>query len=139
MPNATIDGETRHIRSFAGTKIYAVNPAKTSGNADRLSVLHGIANYLTSDDVQSARFDDSQQAPSSKAVSAMDKVKSNAAVTALANQSADGLAQANLPGTIWDAPKTFATWANENAKKEVTDDEIMAQLQQLDASLQASK
>ncbi len=139
LPNATIDGEKRHIRSFAGTKIYAVNPAKTSGNADRLSVLHGIANYLTSDDVQSARFDDSQQAPSSKAVSAMDKVKSNAAVTALANQSADGLAQANLPGTIWDAPKTFATWAYENAKKEVTDDEIMAQLQQLDASLQASK
>lgn len=139
LPNATIDGEKKHIRSFAGTKLYGVNPAKSSGNSDRLNVLHGIANYLTSDDVQSARFDESQQAPSSKKVSAMDKVTSNAAVSALANQSADGIAQANLPGNIWSAPATFATWAFENAAKEVTDEDLMTQLQQLDESVQASK
>lgn len=139
LPNATEGEETKHIRSFAGTKLYGVNPSKSSGNSERLNTLHGIANYLTSDDVQSARFDESQQAPSAKKVSAMDKVKSNAAVSALANQSADGLAQANLPGNIWSAPATFATWAYENASKTVTDDEIMTQLQQLDASVQASK
>lgn len=139
LPNATEDEETKHIRSFAGTKLYGVNPFKSSENSERLNTLHGIANYLTSDDVQSARFDESQQAPSAKKVSAMDKVKSNAAVSALANQSADGLAQANLPGNIWSAPATFATWAFENASKTVTDDEIMTQLQQLDASVQASK
>lgn len=139
LPNATEGGETKHIRSFAGTKLYGVNPAKSNGKGERLNTLHGIANYLTSDDVQSARFDESQQAPSSKKVSAMDKVKSNAAVSALANQSADGLAQANLPGNIWSAPATFATWAFENASKTVTDDDIMTQLKQLDASVQASK
>lgn len=139
LPNATIDGDTKHIRSFAGTKLYGVNPSKSNGKAERLNVLHGIANYLTSDDVQSARFDESQQAPSSKAVSATDKVKNNPALSALANQSADGLAQANLPGNIWTAPATFAVWAFENAKKNVTDDEIMTQLQQLDTSIQSSK
>lgn len=139
LPNATIDGEKKHIRSFAGTKLYGVNPCKSSGNSERLNTLHGIANYLTSDDVQSARFDESQQAPSSNAVSAMDKVKSNAAISALANQSADGLAQANLPGNIWSAPATFATWAYENATNEVSDEDLMTQLQQLDASVQASK
>ena len=139
LPNATVDGDTKHIRSFTGTKLYGVNPNKSNGKAERLNVLHGIANYLTSDDVQSARFDNSQQAPSSKAVSATDKVKSNPALSALANQSADGVIQANLPGKIWDAPKTFSTWAHENAKKNVTDDDIMAQLQQLDTTLQASK
>lgn len=139
LPNATIDGEKKHIRSFAGTKLYGVNPSKSSGNSERLNTLHGIANYLTSDDVQSARFDESQQAPSSKAVSATDKVKSNAALSALANQSADGLAQANLPGNIWSAPATFATWAFENATNEVSDEDLMTQLQQLDASVQASK
>ena len=139
LPNATIDGEKKHIRSFAGTKLYGVNPSKSSGNSDRLNALHGIANYLTSDDVQSARFDESQQAPSSKKVSAMDKVTGNAAVSALANQSADGIAQANLPGNIWSAPATFATWAFENATNEVSDEDLMTQLQQLDASVQASK
>lgn len=139
LPNATIDGEKKHIRSFAGTKLYGVNPAKSSGNSDRLNALHGIANYLTSDDVQSARFDESQQAPSSKKVSAMDKVTGNAAVSALANQSADGIAQANLPGNIWSAPATFATWAFENATNEVSDEDLTTQLQQLDASVQASK
>lgn len=139
LPNATVDGDKKHIRSFAGTKLYGVNPSKSNGKAERLNVLHGIANYLTSDDVQSARFDESQQAPSSKAVSATDKVKSNAALSALANQSADGNAQANLPANIWTAPATFATWAFENAKNKVSDDDIMTQLQQLDASVQASK
>lgn len=139
LPNATVDGEKKHIRSFTGTKLYGVNPSKSNGKAERLNVLHGIANYLTSDDVQSARFDESQQAPSSKAVSATDKVKSNAALSALANQSADGNAQASLPGNIWTAPATFATWAFENAKNELSDGDIMTQLQQLDASVQASK
>lgn len=139
LPNATVGTEKKHIRSFAGTKLYGVNPSKSNGKAERLNTLHGIANYLTSDDVQSARFDESQQAPSSKAVSATDKVKSNAALSALANQSADGMAQANLPGNIWVAPATFATWAYENAKSEVSDDVIMTQLQQLDTAVQASK
>lgn len=139
LPNATVGKEKKHIRSFAGTKLYGVNPSKSNGKAERLNTLHGIANYLTSDDVQSARFDESQQAPSSKAVSATDKVKSNAALSALANQSADGMAQANLPGNIWSAPATFATWAYDNAKSEVSDDVIMTQLQQLDAAVQASK
>lgn len=139
LPNATVGAEKKHIRSFAGTKLYGVNPSKSNGNSERLNTLHGIANYLTSDDVQSARFDESQQAPSSKAVSATDKVKSNAALSALANQSADGMAQANLPGNIWTAPTTFATWAYENAKSEVSDDVIMTQLQQLDTAVQASK
>lgn len=139
LPNATVGTEKKHIRSFAGTKLYGVNPSKSNGKAERLNTLHGIANYLTSDDVQSARFDDSQQAPSSMAVSATDKVKSNAALSALANQSADGMAQANLPANIWSAPVTFATWAYENAKNKVSDDDIMTQLQQLDASVQASK
>lgn len=139
LPNATVGTEKKHIRSFAGTKLYGVNPSKSNGKAERLNTLHGIANYLTSDDVQSARFDDSQQAPSSKAVSATDKVKSNAALSALANQSADGMAQANLPGNIWSAPATFATWAYDNAKSEVSDDVIMTQLQQLDTAVQDSK
>lgn len=139
LPNATVGTEKKHIRSFAGTKLYGVNPSKSNGKAERLNTLHGIANYLTSDDVQSARFDESQQAPSSKAVSATDKVKSNAALSALANQSADGMAQANLPGNIWSAPATFATWAYNNAKSEVSDEAIMTQLQQLDTAVQASK
>lgn len=139
LPNATVGTEKKHIRSFAGTKLYGVNPSKSNGKAERLNTLHGIANYLTSDDVQSARFDESQQAPSSKAVSATDKVMNNAALTALTNQSADGLAQARLPGNIWTAPATFATWAFENAKSEVSDDVIMTQLQQLDTAVQASK
>lgn len=139
LPNATVGTEKKHIRSFAGTKLYGVNPSKSNGNAERLNTLHGIANYLTSDDVQSARFDDSQQAPSSKVVSALEKVESNPALSALANQSADGMAQANLPGNIWSAPATFATWAYDNAKSEVSDDVIMTQLQQLDTAVQASK
>lgn len=139
LPNATIGTEKKHIRSFTGTKLYGVNPSKSNGKSERLNTLHGIANYLTSDDVQSARFDDSQQAPSSKAVSATDKVKSNAALSALANQSADGMAQANLPGNIWSAPVTFATWAYNNRKAEVSDDVIMTQLQQLDTAVQTSK
>ena len=42
LPNATIDGEKKHIRSFAGTKLYGVNTSKSSGNSERFTTLHGI-------------------------------------------------------------------------------------------------
>lgn len=103
LPNVTVDGETAHIKSFYGTKIYGVNPQKSTGNTEKLNLLHNIAYYLITDEVQEARFDDSQQAPTSKKVNAMEKVQSNASVQALTKQSADGVAQANLPTNVWDA------------------------------------
>lgn len=109
LPNVTVDGETKHIKSFVGNKMYGVNPQKSTGSAKRLELLHDIALYLVSDDVQLARFQDSQTAPTSKAVSAMAEVQANASIAALSAQSVDGVAQANLPTKVWSATEPMAT------------------------------
>lgn len=89
------------MKSFAGCKLYGVNPTKSSGNSERLAVLHDIAHYFTTDAVQEARYEFNSQVPSSTKVAALDKIASNAAIAAFNAQSADGLAQAHLPSGIW--------------------------------------
>lgn len=109
LPNVTVDGETKHIKSFVGNKMYGVNPQKSTGSDKRLELLHDISLYLVSDDVQLERFRDSQTAPTSKAVSAMSEVQANASIATLAKQSVDGVAQANLPTKVWSAAEPLVT------------------------------
>lgn len=131
LPNVTIDSETQHIRSFIGTKLYGVNPQKSSGNETRLNVIRGMAKYFLSDTVQEARFDANQSAPSSKAVGALEKVTSNMYVAALADQGADGVVQANLPAKIWDTTTTLVQ-AMIDSTTELTDEALTTQLKAMD-------
>lgn len=139
LPSVTVDGVKKHIRSFAGTKAYGVNPQKSQGNAARTNILHNLAYYLTSDVVQDARFDDAQSAPSNKNVASESKVKQNKYVSVLAEQSADGVPQANIPDGVWNAPnaliqKMIDTATKEN--RELNDSELETALTTLDTGIQ---
>ena len=105
LPTVTLDGETKNCASFLGYKFYGVNPMKSSGNAEKLTVLHGIANYFISDAVQEDRFDKLTVVPTSETVKAMDKVANSELVKALADQSAYSIPQTVVPGGIWDGAK----------------------------------
>ena len=101
LPTMTIDGETKNFASFLGYKLYGVNPKKSGGNAERLTVLHKIANYLVSATAQEARFDALNTVPTQKSVKAMEKVQNNGLVKALAAQGEFAVAQTVTPGNIW--------------------------------------
>lgn len=96
-----------HPRSFIGTKLYGVNPQKFSGDATRLGIMHELAIYLITPEIQEIRFDQLSYAPSDKSIAALAKVTANPLVRALSEQSADGLIQANLPTNVWNGSKPF--------------------------------
>lgn len=101
LPTITVEGKTANLSSFLGYKLLGVNPKKSAGNTERLSLIHQLANYLVSAKVQEARFDTLNTVPTQKTVKAMDKVQNNGLVKALASQGEFAVAQTVTPGNIW--------------------------------------
>ena len=101
LPSVTVDGETKNIGSFLGYKLYGVNPSKTGTDTTKLGVLHKIANYLVSKDVQVSRFNDLTIAPTITDVKNSDAVKNTPHVAALAAQASYSVAQTIVPNNIW--------------------------------------
>ena len=106
LPTITVEGKTANLSSFLGYKLLGVNPKKSAGNTERLSLIHQLANYLVSAKVQEARFDTLNTVPTQKSVKAMDKVQSNGLVKALAAQGEFAVAQTVTPGNIWSGAQT---------------------------------
>lgn len=106
LPTITVEGDTKNLSSFLGYKLYGVNPKKSANNTDRLSVVHQLANYLVSAEVQEARFDALNVVPTNKTVKAMDKVQNNGLVKALADQAQYAVPQTIVPSNIWTGCST---------------------------------
>ncbi len=114
LPSFTVDGESYHLSSFSGYKLMGVKPHT---NADDAVFCHALAQVLSGKDAQEARFDLKGWGPSNKEVQALDKVKSNEALAALAAQSAYATPQGNIHGGWWDIAKLLGT-ASKEAKSE---------------------
>ncbi|MCR5564590.1 MAG: extracellular solute-binding protein [Gammaproteobacteria bacterium] len=121
LPSFTVDGKSYHLGSMSGNKLIGLKPQEDVTKAAALNLL---AQYLTSAECQEQRFDTLEWGPSNKTVQAMDKVKANEALAALAAQNEYAQPQGQYPGQWWDLTKALAT-AARNAK---TDAEISTAL-----------
>ena len=144
----TAEGEKVMPRGFTGSKAFGVNGQKSAGDTARLNDLHSLASYLVSPEVQKARFEfNASWLPTTDkaGVTASD----NKAFAALNEQLAKGIAQANLPQAIWNAPVTLFTKitgveaSKDNPAVEATlnvnstDEQLKAALAAFDAELAA--
>lgn len=101
LPTFTCNGEQVQQATYSGTKLMAVNAySQNSGWA----VL--LAEFLTNEESQAARFAAVQQAPTNLNVAATDEVKADVAIAASAAQDVYGVAQ-NVGGKYWDPVATF--------------------------------
>ena len=128
LPSFEYDGKSYHIGSFSGNKLLGVKP---QADAKRGAVLHKLAQYLSNEDCQKARYEEFGWGPSNKAVAEMDCVKNNPALSALAQQSAYAKPQGQIHGSWWDLAKVIAT----DVKNAANDDEIKAALAKYDKGL----
>lgn len=103
LPTVTVEGETKNLSSFLGYKLYGVNDKKCAGNTERLSVLHQIANYLVSEQVQKARWEELNVIPTNKTIAATDSVQNSPLAQAIFAQSEFAVAQTTVPNGLWDA------------------------------------
>jgi arabinogalactan oligomer/maltooligosaccharide transport system substrate-binding protein len=121
------DGNNYQMSGFGGFKLLGVKP---QSDENKLAVCDAIAAYLSSGDVQLARYEAVKWGPSNLEAQKSDIVKSDAALTALAEQLAFTIPQGQYPGDYW----TLATSLGDSViSGELTtgssDDELMAALQ----------
>ncbi len=101
LPTFTCAGQQVQMGCFSGGKLIGVNAyAKNSGWA----VL--LAEFLTNEESQVARFNARQQAPSNINAAADPAVEANVAIAASAAQDAYGVVQ-SVGGKYWDPAKSF--------------------------------
>lgn len=125
LPSFTVDGKSYHLASYSGNKLLGVKPQAGENAAVKTAVLQKLALYLTNETCQMERFNQFGWGPSNLNAQQDDAVKNDAALSALAAQSAYATPQGNIHGSWWDISKVYAV----TAKTATTDDELKAALQ----------
>ena len=121
------NGETYQMSGFGGFKLLGVKPQE---DEDKLTACDALAGFLSSGEVQLARFEAVGWGPSNLEAQQSDVVKADEALSALAEQLQYSIPQGQYPGDYW----SLATSLGDSIiSKELTpsssDDDLMAALQ----------
>ena len=103
LPTVTVDGDTQRLYSFAGYKLYGVNPH----SGDKLVEAHKLAAFLSSKEMQQKRFEKHLVGPTNKEAANLPDVLNNPAIKALNAQAAYTKAQTSVPSNFWEPLKNY--------------------------------
>jgi len=112
LPSFEVDGQKYHLGSYTGNKLMGVKPQT---DAKRGAVLSLLAQYLTNEECQNARYEKFQWGPSNLKAQASEAVQSNPSLAALAKQNAYGQPQGQIHGSWWDIAKVLGADAKNAA------------------------
>ncbi|MBE5844497.1 MAG: extracellular solute-binding protein [Butyrivibrio sp.] len=99
------DGAEYQMSGFNGCKLLGVKPQEDD---NKLAVCDALAQYLTSEDVQLARYNAVGWGPSNLKAQENDAVKADAALSALSEQFAFTIPQGQYPGDYWSNAEALA-------------------------------
>ena len=121
------DGETYQMSGFGGFKLLGVKPQE---DEEKLAACDALAAYLSSEEVQLARYEAIGWGPSNLNAQQSDAVKADEALSALAQQLPFTVPQGQYPGDYW----TLATSLGDDIisgtlTTDSSDDDLMAALQ----------
>ena len=131
LPSFTVDGTEYHLGSYAGTKLMGVKPQT---DAKKAAVLSKLAQWLTNEENQLARYNQFQWGPSNLAAQANDAVKANESLAALQKQNAHAVVQGNIHGAWWDIAKVLGA----EAKAATSEADLQAALNDYTAAIDAT-
>ncbi len=127
------DGATYQMSGFGGFKLLGVKPQTDEA---KLACCDALALYLTSEDVQLARYNEVGWGPSNINAQNSDAVKSDEALSALAEQLAFTIPQGQYPGDYWSRAEALAGDV-QDAFKTADDDTLKAALTAFQADLES--
>ncbi len=136
LPTFTVDGQTYQMSGFGGFKLIGVKPQTDS---DKLTFCHAVADYLSSEEMQMARFESNGWGPSNKNAQQSDGVQSNEALAALADQLQYCPAQGQYPNAYWTLTEAFGTDINSGKYKNASDADLTAALTELENAIKEAK
>lgn len=92
------DGQTYQMSGFGGFKLMGIKPQE---DVSKLHFCYKLVQYLTSTDVQIARYNEAGWGPSNLAAQADSAVQADEALTALREQLQYTIPQGNYPNDYW--------------------------------------
>lgn len=127
LPTFDVDGETYQMSGFGGFKLLGVKPQE---DENKLYACDALAAFLSSEEVQLARYNAVGWGPSNLAAQQSEDVQADAALSALAEQLAFTIPQGQYPGDYW----TLATSLGDSIisgelTTDSSDDDLMATLE----------
>lgn len=115
LPKVTANGKTFQLGSYSGYKLMGVKPHTDTAVQ---KFCNDLAQCLSGKEAQEGRFDLVGWGPSNKEVQALDKVKTDIALAALAAQNAYAVPQGTIHGGWWDFAKLLGKVSREAANDE---------------------
>ena len=126
LPTFTCGGEQKQLSGFAGFKLLGVKPQT---DATKLAVANAVAEYLSTTDVQVARYNAVSWGPSNKVAQQDSGVTSDVALTALADQIQYMIPQGQYPNDYWTAATSLGDSIVAGDYDNASDDDLMKALQ----------
>ena len=127
LPTFTVDGTSYQLSGFGGFKMLGVKPQIDEA---KLAACDALALYLTGEEVQAARFEQSGWGPSNLKAQQMDAVKADPALSALAAQLAFAVPQGQYPGDYWSTATGLGDDVIAGKLNDMTDAQLLERLTQ---------
>lgn len=121
------DGNTYQMSGFGGFKLLGVKPQEDAG---KLQVCMQLAQYLSSAEVQLARYNAVGWGPSNLTAQGDEAVKADEALSALAEQLANTIPQGQYPDDYWSLATSLGDdIIADTISTSTSDEDLMATLQ----------
>ena len=124
------DGEEYQLSGFSGYKLLGVKPQE---DEEKLAACDALAAWLSSGDVQLARFKEVGWGPCNLEAQASDEVKENKALSALMQQQVFCVPQGQYPNEYWSLATSLGDSINsKELTQDTSDDELMEVLKKFE-------
>lgn len=127
LPTFTCNGEQKQLSGFGGFKLIGVKPQT---DANKLAVAQAVAQYLSSGDVQVARYAANGWGPSNTQAQQDASVQSDTALQALNEQLQYAIPQGQYPDDYWSTATSLGDSVIAGDYDNASDDDLKAALQQ---------
>ena len=134
LPEMTTDYGKKQRGAWGGFKLMGVNPTQSR---EAVTASHKLAAYLTSEEVQLARYEAKGWGPSNKKAQQNEAVKADEALSALRAQLEFSPAQPQCSANFWSKMEAFGTEINAGTYNNYSDAELQRVLDELNAYLTA--
>ncbi len=130
LPKFTVDGTDYQLSGFGGYKLLGVKPQTEQG---KMLVCLNLAQYLSSAEVQLARYNEVGWGPSNVSVQGDSAVQSDEALSALAEQLTFTIPQGQYPGDYWTDATALGDSVIADEFDNMTDEELLKVLEDFQA------
>lgn len=134
LPTFSIDGNTYQLGGFGGFKLLGVKPQT---DANKLQVCLAMAQFLSNEQTQLARYEAVAWGPSNLAAQQSEAVKADEALSALAAQLAETIPQGQYPDGYWTLATSLGDSIIAGDYDNASDDDLRKVLEDFQATCQS--